>query len=132
MPQTAHATSIKQSEVHARLALRWKVVEEDGVAACHLYMRFFPCCSIWTLALGTAFIQLFSHGRGVGGHGNGIVSKRVLILRTWSLIWTFLAFLGPYLYFRVLIFTILASFTQRMSIFQYLQALVLVYAVDKF
>ena len=44
------------------------------------------------------------------------VSKRVLILRTWSLIWTFLAFLGPYLYFRVLIFTFLASFTQRMSI----------------
>ena len=28
--------------------------------------------------------------------GTGTVSKRVLILRTWSLIWTFLAFLGPY------------------------------------
>ena len=37
------------------------------------------------------------------------VSKRVLILRTWSLIRTFLAF-------WVLIFTILVSFVQRMSI----------------
>ena len=25
------------AEAHARLALRWKVVEEDGVAACHFY-----------------------------------------------------------------------------------------------
>ena len=37
--------------------------------------------------------------------------------------------LGPYLYFRVLIFTILASFTQRMSI---QSALVPVYTVGKF
>ena len=47
-------------------------------------------------------------------------SKRVLILRTWSLIrtffWHFGSSLGPYSYFRVLIFTILVSFTQRMSI----------------
>ena len=39
----------------------------------------------------------------------GTASKRVLILRTWSLIRTFLAF-------WVLIFTTLVSFTQRMSI----------------
>ena len=39
------------------------------------------------------------------------VSKRVLILRTWSLIRTFFGILGPYLYFRVLILTVLASFT---------------------
>ena len=25
------------AEAHARLALRWEVVEEDGVAACHFY-----------------------------------------------------------------------------------------------
>ena len=37
--------------------------------------------------------------------------------------------LGPYLYFRVLIFTILVSFMQRMS---YLQALVPDYTVGKF
>ena len=49
------------------------------------------------------------------------VSKRVLILRTW----TFLAF-------WVLIFTILVSFTQRMSIVSYLQALVPVCTVGKF
>ena len=40
--------------------------------------------------------------------------------------------LGPYLYFRVLIFTILVSFTQRKSIFSYLQALVPFYTVGKF
>ena len=40
--------------------------------------------------------------------------------------------LGPYFYFRVLIFTILVSFTQRKSIFSYLQALVPVYTVGKF
>ena len=39
----------------------------------------------------------------------GTASKRVLILRTWSLMRTFLAF-------WVLIFTTLVSFTQRMSI----------------
>ena len=44
------------------------------------------------------------------------VSKRVLILRTGSLIRTFLAFWVLLYYFRVLIFTVLASFTQRMSI----------------
>ena len=38
------------------------------------------------------------------------VSKRVLNKDLFGI-------LGPYLYFRVLIFTILASFTQRMSIF---------------
>ena len=43
--------------------------------------------------------------------------------------WHFESLLCPYLYFRVLIFTILVSFTQIMS---YLQALVLVYTVGKF
>ena len=38
------------------------------------------------------------------------VSKRVLILRHFG------SLMGPYLHFRVLIFTILVSFTQRMSI----------------
>ena len=33
-----------------------------------------------------------------------------------DLLWHFGSLLGPYLYFRVLIFTILVSFTQRMSI----------------
>ena len=37
--------------------------------------------------------------------------------------------LGPFSYFRVLIFTILVSFAQQMS---HLQALVLVYTVGKF
>ena len=37
VPQTALATLIKMAEAHARLALRWEVVEEDGVAACHFY-----------------------------------------------------------------------------------------------
>ena len=33
-----------------------------------------------------------------------------------DLFWIFGSLMGPYLYFRVLIFTFLASFTQRMSI----------------
>ena len=45
------------------------------------------------------------------------VSKRVLILRTWSLVRSLIgSLMGPYLYFRVLIFTVLASVTQRMLI----------------
>ena len=47
------------------------------------------------------------------------VSKRVLIFRTWSLIRTFLAFwvlIGSLFIFQGPYFTILVSFTQRMSI----------------
>ena len=82
-------------------------------------LRSVPCCSIIVLMIPSFYILLFARYIDKGRH----------CLQKGPYFKDLLGILGPYFYFRVLIFTILASFTQRMS---YLQALVPVYTVGKF